>query len=141
MSSSKLISEIFDDFVKAENKEGKIAVLRKWDHPTFRLFFEYLYNPKIVFDVSIPKYRPAKEPAGLNFTYIDTEIPKLYRFIKNHPQRIELRPEKLTNLLCIVLESLHKDEAEILVNLLNKDLKIKYLSPKLVKEAFPGINI
>jgi hypothetical protein len=87
MSSEKLYSEIFEDFDKATTKEERIAVLRKNFHPRFAEFLQMAFHPNIIFDVRIPNYRPAQEPAGLNFTYIDNEISKLYRFVKGHPKR------------------------------------------------------
>lgn len=141
MSSAKLMSEILHDFQNVDTREEKIKILRKYDHPRFRTFFQYLYSPRIIFDVIIPEYRPAIEPAGLNFSYIDSEIPKLYRFIKNHNRRTNVLPKKLSNLLLVVLESLHKDEAVIMVNLMKKDLGIKYLTPSMVQEAFPDLDL
>lgn len=141
MSREKLYSEIFEEFQEADTRQDKINILRKYDHPRLRLFFELLFNKDIKFDVEIPTYRPAPEPAGLNYSYIESEIPKLYRFIEGHPDRTNVPPNKLKNLLVVVLESLHKDDAEILVNLFKKDLGIKYLTPKIVSEAFPGIRI
>jgi hypothetical protein len=65
---------------------------------------------------------------------------KIYRFLKNHPSRPEgLTPEKQSSLLVVILESLHKDEAELFVKLINRDLQIKFLTANLVKEAFPGL--
>ena len=141
MGSEKLYSEIFEDFQNATTRDAKIAVLRKNDHPRFQLFFMYLYSPQVEFDIEIPSYRPAIEPAGLNWTYLDTEVSKLYRFIKGHKQRTNVEPKKLRGLLIGALESLHKDEAELLVKLMQKDLDIKYLNPKIVKEAFPNIDL
>lgn len=141
MSSEKLYSEIFDEFRKQNTKEEKINLLRKYDHPRFRQFFQYLYSKKIVFDVEVPTYRPAQEPAGLNWTYLDMEIPKLYRFIKDHPKRTNVTPDKQKSLLIVVLESLHKDEAKILADLMKKQLDVKYLNPKIVKEAYPDLDL
>ena len=140
MINNKLFSEIFAEFEKAETKQDRINVLRKYDHPRLREFFVYLFNPTLQFDVEVPKYRPATEPEGLNYTYLDIEVPKLYRFIKNHRDRpAGLTPEKQKSLLVVVLESLHKDEAELLTKLIKKDLGIKYLTIKLIQEAYPGI--
>lgn len=140
MSAVKLYSEIFEDFNKSTTKADRIRVLRENDHPRFREFLQLAFNEKIEFDVQIPKYRPALEPAGLNFAYLDTEVSKFYRFIKNHPKRPdELSPKKQTQLLLVVLESLHKDEADLLVRLIKRDLGIKHLTKNLVMEAFPGI--
>ena len=141
MSAEKLYSEILDDFQKEETKEGRINLLRKYDHKMFREFLEASFNPAVVFDVEIPNYKPDVTPAGLNYTYLDMEMNKLYRFVKNHPKRTNVDPKKLSRLLEIVLVSLHKDEAELLVRCMKKELKIPFLTPKLVKEAFPNLNL
>jgi hypothetical protein len=44
-------------------------------------------------------------------------------------------------LLAVLLETLYHEEAEILVKIIKKDLGIKYLTDKIVKEAFPDINL
>lgn len=137
-----LYSEILDEFDKAETRADKIAVLRKHDHPRLREFFWYAFSEEVQFDVQVPKYKPAVEPAGLNMSYLHMEVPKLYRFVINHPKRTPgLNGSRQQNLLIGILESVHKDEAEILVKLINKDLKIKYLTANIVKEAYPGINL
>lgn len=136
MFAQKLYSEIFKDIELAVNKEQRIDILRRYDHPALRLFFEYLYNDKIIFDVEIPKYRPAPEPVGLNFTYLDFEIKKLYRYVKNEPRADVLSAKKKTELLTVTLESLHKDEAELLVGLIKKDIGVPHLTEDLIKEAY-----
>lgn len=140
MISDILYSEIFDEFNKATTKAERLAVLRKYDHPRFRDFLKIAFDPNIKFDVEIPRYRPAVEPAGLNFTYLSSEVAKFYRFIANHPKRQSgLTPLKQKQLLVVILESLHKDEAELLVRLIKGDIGIKYLTSNLVTEAFPGL--
>lgn len=138
---SILYSEIFEEFAKAETKTERIKILQKYDHPRFRDFFKLLFDEKIQFDVEIPDYRPAPEPAGLNYTYLDSEMGKMYRFIKNHPRRTNVQPSRLKTILLVVLESLHKDESEILVKLISRQLKIKFLTQRLVEEAYPGFII
>lgn len=139
MISDILYSEIFAEFNKATTKAERLAVLRKYDHPRFREFLKYAFNPNVKFDVEVPRYRPAVEPAGLNFTYLSSEVTKFYRFIVGHPKRpAGLTPQKQKQLLLVVLESLHKDEAEILVRLIKGDIDIKYLTLNLLSEAYPG---
>jgi hypothetical protein len=140
MSSEKLYSEIFEEFDKCTTKADRINCLRKYDHPRFRTFLQAAFNPNITFDVPIPNYRPAVEPAGMNYAYLDQEVVKLYRFAKGHPARPEgLTPEKQKALLTVILESLHKDEAALMVKMLQKDLQVKFLTVNLVKETFPGV--
>lgn len=142
MSAEKLYSEILEEYQTLTDKNDQIALLRKHDHKRFRDFLQLSFNKNIKFDVEIPEYRPAVEPAGLNFTYLDLEMNKMYRFISGHPNRPPgLTPEKQKRLLVIVLESLHKDEAALLVKLLNRDLGIPSLTKKIVSEAFPDLDL
>ena len=141
MIQNKLYSEILQEFQLADTRDKKISVLRKYDHPRLRTFFELVYDNTVVFDTPVPEYRPAQEPVGLNWTYLHMEVAKLYRFIKDHPARSNTSEEKRKQLLLVILESLHKDEAELLLKLFKKDLGIKYLTPNILKEAYPGIQI
>ena len=140
MGSDKLYSEIFEDFDKCTTRTERVNLLRQYGDQRFKDFLFLSLSPVIQFDVEVPRYRPAVEPAGLNYTYLHNEVPKLYRFIKGHPKRPEgLTPEKQRQLLVVILESLHKDEADLLVRLIKKDLNIKYLTTSLVTEAFPDL--
>ena len=142
MSSSKLYSEILEDFEKAPTKQEKIDVLRKNDHYFFREMFIIAMHPGIQIDVNIPEYKPAAEPAGLNHTYLDQEMRRMYLYIVGHPKRpAGLTPEKATKQLLVTLSALHKDEAALLVKMLQKNLGVKFLTPKLVAEALPGIEL
>ena len=143
MSSEKLYSEIFEEFEKATTKQERINILRREGDERFRFFLQLAFNPAIEFDIVLPHmYRPAKEPAGLNFAYLDTQMPKMYRFIKNHPMRPEgFTAEKTTQQILVMLESLHRDEAAIILKILKKEFKIKNLTANLIKEAFPDLII
>jgi hypothetical protein len=142
MSSNLLYSEIFQEFDKATTREDRVKILQKNGDARFKDFLVMALNPYVKFDIVPPTYRPAIEPAGLNFAYLDTEMPKMYRFISNHPKRSGPIPdEKQKQLLVVILEALHKDEAALLVKVFQKDLGVKYLTPKICKEAFPDIDI
>lgn len=140
MSAEKLYSEILDEFQKATTKQERIAILRKYDHKRFRDFLFIAFHPNIQFDIDPPPYRPAPEPAGLNYSYLDIEMTRIYRFIKNHPAKPQgLTAEKQRSLLIVILESLHKDEAALLVKIFSKKLDIKFLTSNLINEAFPDL--
>lgn len=143
MSSEKLYSEIFDEFEKLTTKQERINLLRREGDERFRFFLQLVFNPGIEFDIALPdRYRPAKEPAGLNYAYLDTQMPKMYRFIKNHPMRPPgFTTEKTTQQILVMVESLHRDEAAIILDVFQKKFKIKNLTANLVKEAFPDLII
>lgn len=137
MGVDKLYSEILEEFQNATTKADRLAVLRKYNDARFREFLQLALNPEVKFDVEVPNYRPAQEPAGLNFSYLHIEMPKMYRFLAGHPKRPQgLTPEKQKQLLLVVLESLHKDEAQLLVDAITKKFKVKNLTQNLISEAY-----
>lgn len=140
--SFKLYSEILQEFDIAPTRKDKITVLQNNDSTRFRQFLVFTFNQDIQYDVTIPSYTPSLNPAGLNDLYIDSQLSKVYRFIKDHPQRTPgfggIQQERI---LLLILESLHKDEAELFCRMLQKNLSIKYLTPHLIREAYPGIDL
>ena len=143
MSSEKLYSEILTEIENASTRKERVEILRREGDDRFKFFLQLIFNPAIEFDILLPHmYRPAKEPAGLNFTYLDIEMPKMYRFIKNHPMRPEgYTAEKTTQAISVLLESLHADEAALILQVFKKEFKKKHLNPLIVKEAFPDLII
>jgi len=137
-----LFSEILELFSKAETRKMKLEVLKKNGDDAFKQFLFIAFHRNIKFDIEPPPYRPSTEPAGLNYAYLRIEMRKIYRFITNHPEKSpELTADKQRQLLVVILESLHKDEAELLVKLFKKDLGVRYLTPTTINDAFPELNI
>jgi len=135
--------EIFAEFQKAPTRKEKIDVLRRYDSGRFREFLFLMFSPNVEFDVEIPKtYKVNPEPEGMTMSTLHIEVSRLYRFVKGHPKKaVGLTGEKQQNLLINVLESIHKDEAELLIKVMKREAKIPYLTAQIVKEAFPGINL
>ena len=142
MNSNLMYHEVFELFQKTEKRSEKIQVLKNHADGNFLSFLKMSFDPRIVFDVEIPEYKPSILPAGLNDLYLHSEIQRMYRFIKDHPRRPQgLTAAKQKSLLTSVLESLHKDEADLMIRCINKDLKIPFLTPKIIKEAFPDLDL
>lgn len=140
--ASVLFHEIFDEFNKARNRDQRIAVLRKYGRNIWFIeFLNYSFNPRICFDISqIPNYKPAVEPAGVCYSNLSNEMRRLYIFISGHPKRSGKLPAvKEARILNALLGAVHKEEAALLVKCFKKDLEIRYLTPSLVKEAFPEL--
>lgn len=141
--ANMLFSEIFAEFDICKNREQRLAILREFGGTNrwFKEFLNYAFNPRIHFDIrKIPAYKPSTDPAGLSYATLNNEMRRLYIFIKGHPKRqATMDAKREDRVLGLLLSSLHKDEADLLVRLLNKDLKVRYLTANLVKEAFPDL--
>lgn len=130
------ISEIFDEFENAKLKEDKIAVLKKYlNNPAFYNILKGTFHPDIKF-VKLPKkfeYHKSDLPYGNTDTTLAYENKFLWKFLESTDLDINIKLQKLL----IILESLHVDEAEVLLGMINKKLKIKGLTKALIKEIFP----
>lgn len=142
MNFNLMVHEILHEFDQATTKDDKIAVLRKHGSKPFQLLMYYAFSPEVKFDVEVPDYKPSKEPAGLNHMYLHNEVNRLYNFIVGHPRRAAgLTAKKQTQILTIMLESLFVEEAAVLSDIISGKFKVKGLTAKVLKEAFPHIAL
>jgi hypothetical protein len=137
----KNVYEIFEEFEKAPSKNEKVDVLKNNYSPVLYAVLQFAFHPGIEFVVDkVPYYKPDDSPPGLGYSSIGQELERIYLFIKDHPRTPSgLTPERRDKILIQMLEALEAKEAIVLMNMIKKDLKIKGLTPKIVKEAFPGI--
>lgn len=136
------LHEIFDEFEKLTTREQRINHLRKHCYTNqYKDFFRCAFDPKIKLRYTIPKYRPALEPEGLTYSYLHNEMDRIYLFLEGHPKcPKELTDEKRESILKNMLEVIHKREAELLISMFKKKLEIKFLTTKLITEAFPDVR-
>ncbi len=137
-----LYHEVFAKFEELTTREERINFLRKYYSPQFKEFLRGAFDPNVRFKFSIPEYKPAIEPEGLTFSNLQNEMDRMYLFVVGHQKTPPtLSDERKDSILKSMLEAMHKEEALLLIRMLKKDLKVKFLTAKLVKEAYPDINI
>lgn len=140
----KNIYEILDEFDSCTTKEQRRDVLIKYaSHPVFTKVLAYTFNPKFDFYVkAFPKqYKQPDTFPGIRYAGIESELRRVYLFLKGDSTADSLSEEKRNILLLQLLESFEPREAQIFVNMMKKDLGIKYLTPNLVKEVFPALLV
>jgi|TARA_B100001063_G_scaffold227254_1_gene237561 hypothetical protein len=137
-SGDPFFSEIFTKVNNAKDKPKKIAVLKQYDSQPLRMVLKGAFDPKIEWDLpeGIPPYMANEAPAGTEHTILKGEAKRLYHFIKGADKT--LSKTRKETLFIQVLEGLHKDEAELLINVKDKKLNKVYkgLTESVVKEAF-----
>ena len=133
-----LFSEILDKVHKAKTKDKKVDILRQYKSDGLKMLMKAAYDPKIEWifpDGEVP-YTPNDAPAGTEHTLLLQESKKLWHFIKGADGRTQkVQKEKM---FFQMLEGLHKDEAQLLVNVKDKKLHQIYkgLSANVIREAF-----
>lgn len=138
----KNIYEVFDDFELAENKKDRMTVIENNLSKLLVQVLELAFHPNHQWLISeMPEeYRvPTDMLPGLSPQTLSTQIRKLYLFEKGNPAAEVLTAEKRKQLLLQLLESIEPREAEVVIGILSKDLGVKGLTYKFVKEAFPNL--
>jgi hypothetical protein len=139
----KNIYEIFDEFEEAKNKKDRMAVIEKNLSKALVQVLELAFHPNHQWLITeMPESYKVPETnkiPGLSQCQLSTEIRKLYLFEKGNPSAEVLTPQKREQLLLQLLESIEPREAEVVMGILTKDLGVKGLDYKFVKEAFPNL--
>lgn len=138
---AKNIYEILDEFKAASTKQEKLDVLRRNWTPTLFNVFQLTFHPDVKWKISDwPKnYKTPDTAPGISFSNMTNEIRRLYMFQEGHPTAEKLSPAKREELLMILLESLEPREAEVVIGILKKDLGIKGLTYKFVRDNIQGV--
>lgn len=137
----KNVYEILKEFDGDLPRKDRIEFLKKHAIHHFRMVLMYTFNEKYQFyaEPFPTDYKKPDTQPGIRYAGIDSEIRRIYLWQKGNPVADSLSESKRHILLLQLLESFEPEEAEVWVNMLNKDLKIKGLTASLVKETFPEL--
>lgn len=138
----KSLYEVFDEFELAKTKKDKMDVIARNLSQTLVDVLKMAYHPDILWKVKeLPEnYRvPTDMLPGITHDTLNRQIRRMYVFRVNDPTAEKLTDARRNELLIQMLESLEPREAEILLGIFQKDLGVKGLDYKFVKEAFPQL--
>ena len=137
-SSAPLLTEILTKVNNAKMKDDKIKVLRDNDSVPLRQILKGAFDPKIEWDLpeGSPPYKVNEAPAGTEHTLLFTESKRLWHFVKGADPKLSKNKKEMMYIQ--MLEGLHADEAQLLINVKEKKLNSLYkgLTDAVVKEAF-----
>tara|TARA_B100000700_G_scaffold263046_1_gene299963 strand:- start:7212 stop:7667 length:456 start_codon:yes stop_codon:yes gene_type:complete len=141
LPNDALLTEILQKVSSAKTKAEKVELLQEYDNAGLRAILIINFDESLKFllpNGEVP-YTPSEAPAGTDHTRLDYEYKGLYRFFKGGDSSI--KGMKREQLYVQLLESLHADEAELLVLACNEDLQSKYrVTKQVVSDAFPKIE-
>ena len=137
-----LLSEILTKAHKGKIKDDKVAILKEENCRALQQICQWAYNPKIksMLPEGTPPYMENDAPEGTEHMLLRTEGDKLWHFVSTEgkPANPNLQATQRERMFIRLLEGLHKDEAELLINVKEKRLHQVYkgVSSEVVKEAF-----
>jgi hypothetical protein len=137
----KNIYEVFDEFAKVDSKQDKINVLASNWTPTLKLVLQLAYRPEMQwkFKDYPERYKKPDTKPGISYASLDTELKRLYMFRVGNETAEKLSPKRAEELLMVFLESLEPREADIVIGIFKKDLGVKGLTLKFIRENIPDV--
>ena len=134
--------ELFDDIkdlgkpnFETQRKRKELLINNRTDH--LEKFLRYTFHPDVKF--MLPKGAPPYNVSApsRNSKLIYGQI-RMLNYLTNEFTG-NLTPIKKEQMFIQILESVSKEEAELLIQMKDKKLKVTGLSYNLVKETFPGL--
>lgn len=138
----KFLYEIFDEFEAAKNKKERMQVIGQNLSQALVDVLKLTYHPQFKWKVKeLPdNYKiPTDMMPGLTYDSLSAQLRKMYMFLEGNQTAETLSPIRSKELLVQMLESIEPREAEIILGIFQKDLGVKGLDYKFVKEAFPDM--
>ena len=139
----KNLYEVFDDFEAAKTKQEKVEVLRKNHTKALEdvLLMAFHPNAKWLVKEMPANYKVPDTLPGVSYSNIGSELRRFYLFQKGNPKAESLSQKRRDEILIQLLESLEPREAEVVIGIFQKDLGVKGLTYKFVKEALPHLPL
>lgn len=136
---SRQVYEIFEEFSKATNKAGRLAVLQKYSScGAFKDILRGTYDDTLVFN--LPEGRPPftpNKPESVPSTLL--QLHKRFGIFVTGGDGDKLPAFRRENLFVQLLESVHPEDAEHVLKMTSKKTPVKFLTKKLVQEAYPSL--
>lgn len=137
------IFEILDQF-SSVRADSRVRYLQYHNSKTLRDILFMTFHPDVRFyrQDAPPNYKPNNtDPVGLAPTNLYDESRKFYLFVLGHPQSNGLTHRRRDELLLQFLESLEAKEAQVVINMIGKDLKVPGLDIDVVRQAFSNLGL
>ena len=137
----KNVYEVFDEFAKVNSKQDKINVLANNWTPTLKLVLQLAYRPEMEwkFKDYPERYKKPDTKPGISYASLDTELKRLYMFRVGNETAEKLTTKRAEEILMVLLESLEPREADIVIGIFKKDLGVKGLTYKFIRDNIPDI--
>jgi hypothetical protein len=142
MARRKLISEVLEEAGKIIKRDERIKFLQLNKSPGLTDILRVQYDDTIVSALpeGAPNYRQDDAPKDYQYTILNKAYTQFKYFFKG-PIANDMNPLKRESLFLNLLETLHVEEAELLIAAKDKKMKYKGITKKLVRDAFPNLIV
>jgi hypothetical protein len=134
------MNEILDLVHDQETNEDKVKILQQYTNDALKTLLIWNFDESIIslLPTGEVPYQPNESPLGVDHSSLRRDYKNLYNFVKGGNDSLsKIRRETI---FIQILESLHPNEAEVLILVKDKNLEDKYdISLDIVQKAYPDI--
>jgi len=140
--AKKLISEVLTEASKITKKADRAAYLQKNSSPALRDVLRIAFDNDVVslLPTGAPSYEKDDAPAGHEFLNLQKGHRRFKYFFKG-PVANDTPALRREGMFLSFIESLHGEEAEMIIAAKDKKLKYKGITKKFVQETFPNLIV
>jgi hypothetical protein len=136
----KEVFEIFEDFTKLKNRKDKISFLREQGQkvPAIKDVVRGCFDKRLEF--LLPEGKPPYTPNRPES--VPSSLRQLHRQFGNYVKGARsdgMQQFQIENQFIQMLESIHAEDALIVLDMVAKKPPVKGLTKKIVEEAFPNL--
>lgn len=138
--AKKLISDVLTEASKITKKADRVAYLQKNSSPALRDVLRIAFDDDVVsvLPTGAPSYEKDDAPAGHEYLNLHRGHRRFKYFFKG-PVANETPALRREGMFLSFIESLHGEEAEMVIAAKDKKLKYKGITKALVKDTFPNL--
>jgi hypothetical protein len=132
------VYEVLDLVDKAKTSKEKVEVLKNHSSTALKDILIGTFDDSIQWNLpeGIPPYRPAEASSAPSTLH--KQLNTLVYFVKGN-RGDELVKFKRESMFISLLESIHPEDAKVVLAMVAKKLPVKGLTKAVVKEAFPDL--
>jgi len=133
------VFEVFEDFVKVKSRKEKINILKKHESWPLKDLLRGIFDDKIQWN--LPGGEPPYTPCSVGTppsTFLKQNVNLKY-FVKGVRDSENMPAFKREKKFLDILETVHPEDAKLLVSMINKQNPVKGLTKKLIQEAYPDL--
>ena len=136
---SESLPEILKRVSEAKTKDEKKRILLEKDSNHLKIILQGAFHPSIKWELpeGTPPYKKDDAEYGLAPSILEREIRKLPYFMSGG--KLVQNKMKREEIFVAMLESIHPSEAELFIQMKNKNIVCSGLTPQLVWEVFPDV--
>ena len=138
--AKKLISEVLSEASKLTKKADRVAFLQQNSSPALRDVLRIAFDDDVVslLPTGAPSYEKDDAPAGHEYLNLHRGHRRFKYFFKG-PVANETPALRREGMFLSFIESLHGEEAEMVIAAKDKKLKYKGITKAMVKDTFPNL--